>query len=120
MSRLTDLRQTVRMIPAGTGSMCPCCVYALENGDHTCDCETDVLSALDDRYWYTSGLGWEDHHEQCHVSLSEGADRDECDCETDNFHRFTCEGCGEYVVGQAHAVTIFREARRFHTFAKWS
>jgi len=55
------------------------------------------------------GMGWEDHNEECHVFLTEGADRDECDCETRDFSTSSCDGCGNYIHGTRHAMTVFQD-----------
>jgi hypothetical protein len=34
-------------------------------------------------------------------------DVDQCDCETDTFSRSSCEGCGSYLHGERHAMTVF-------------
>lgn len=34
-------------------------------------------------------------------------DVDECDCETDTFSTSRCEGCGSWLHGERHAMTLF-------------
>lgn len=34
-------------------------------------------------------------------------DVDECDCATDPFGRFACEGCGSTLAGVRHGMTVF-------------
>ncbi|EGJ73601.1 hypothetical protein STTU_0812 [Streptomyces sp. Tu6071] len=61
------------------------------------------LSQLSNRA--NPGMGWKDHNEECHVHKSEGADRGECDCETDTYSTSMCEGCGSPMHGERHAAT---------------
>lgn len=55
------------------------------------------------------GMGWEDHNEDCHRYRTQGADTDWCDCETIEFSASACEGCGNYLHGERHAMTVFQD-----------
>lgn len=39
----------------------------------------------------------------------------ECDCETNTFSKSQCEGCGSWLYGERHAMTLFKEEPRSET-----
>lgn len=63
-------------------------------GDHEEDCLTYILADLTDRF---PDIDWPDLPGDY-----------ECDCETDTFSTSSCEGCGSYLYGERHAMTLFK------------
>lgn len=93
--------------------VCVNCIQHHANGECG-DCHEDEhqggepLSKVD----YTKsamGLLYSEHSEDCHVFISEGEDRDECDCETNTYSTSSCDGCGSDYHGERHAMTEWSE-----------
>lgn len=62
------------------------------------------------------GMGHEDHGTYCEVrKQGTWPDNYECNCETDTFSRAQCEGCGSYLHGERHAMTVFPGERKGET-----
>lgn len=72
------------------------------------DCHSDEghgkepLSAIEWPFSVAMGMGWEMHSDEC---INDG----QCDCETNSFSTSQCEGCGSYLHGERHAMTLFKE-----------
>jgi hypothetical protein len=114
----------------GTIWVCVCCLFHDANGECG-DCHSEhghdeePLSAIGDGYSVTSGMGWEDHSDDClqhiiHDLKERFPDVDwpdvpgdyECECETDTFSRSQCDGCGSYLHGERHGMTLWKEDER--------
>jgi hypothetical protein len=80
------------------------------------------LSSITAPYSVSLGMGWEDHSEDClthvindvkarfpEVEWPDVPDSYECECERDNFSRSRCEGCGSWLHGERHAMTLFKQ-----------
>lgn len=52
-----------------------------------------------------AAMGMESSFHSC--GREEGEDVDECDCETNTHSTSQCEGCGSYLHGERHAMTLF-------------
>lgn len=110
----------------GTIWVCVCCMLSHANGE--C-CANDQhggdgnvpLSSIEAPFTVAAGMGWEDHDDECltHVINDVKArfpEMDwpdvpgdyECDCETDTFSKSQCEGCGSWLHGERHAMTLFK------------
>lgn len=88
--------------------VCQCCMLNHANGECGCgayygeDPDHDPLSLVD--YTKTaSGAGQEEHS----CGRQDDAYFGECDCETKPFSRSQCEGCGSYLHGERHAMTLW-------------
>lgn len=95
----------------GTIWVCQDCMLHEANGecggcheDYGHDCTP--LSYLGDNEHVSLGMAWEEHHEECENRLA-GEWRGECDCECDTFSRSQCKGCGSYLHGERHAMTLW-------------
>lgn len=95
--------------------VCECCLLAHANGE-CCSHEqhggdgAEPLNRITDGYSISMGMGSEEHSEHClqqQVGWSELPSGYECDCETDSYSTSQCEGCGSYLHGSRHAMTLF-------------
>ena len=116
----------------GTIWVCVDCMLHHANGEcgscHRDDGHDETpLSAIDHANGFTvaAGMGWEDHDDECltHVVNDVKArfpDVDwpdvpgdyECDCETNTFSTSQCEGCGSWLHGERHALTLLKAEPR--------
>ena len=96
--------------PQGVLWVCVDCMLAREHAElppddfRCCNGEYEPWSQEPDLD-ITFGMAWSDHAEDCHARLSQGEDRDECDCEHDSFSRQACDGCGHPCHGERYAYT---------------
>ncbi len=95
----------------GTIWVCQDCIMHAANGEcGSChdseghDCEP--LSLTDPRTT-VPGMAREEHAEDC--PRRNGDDSTDCDCETDTYSTSQCEGCGSYLHGERHAMTILED-----------
>ena len=68
--------------------------------------DEEPLSSISDGFHVAMGMAAEEHSEDCgyrHDGLSE------CDCETNTYSTSQCEGCGSYLHGERHAMTLFKD-----------
>lgn len=64
--------------------------------------DREPLSLIDEDSEVSAGMMWEEH--ECdRPSWDEG----ECDCETVTFSGAPCDGCGSYLAGSRHALTLW-------------
>lgn len=71
--------------------------------------DEEPLSAIGDGFHVAMGMAREEHSEDCETRIYNGApDNYECNCETDTFSTSQCEGCGSYLHGERHAMTLFK------------
>lgn len=83
--------------------VCVDCFVLLVNGDVSPDCENaDALLSKFEGYRAMPGMRSEEH---CCAEFPDPRP-DECDCDTDPYSRSQCDGCGSYLHGERHAVTI--------------
>lgn len=110
----------------GTIWVCVCCMLSHANGECCANDQhggdgAEPLSSIENGFHVAMGMGYEDHADDCltHVINDLEArfpDLDwpdvpgdyECDCETDTFSKTQCEGCGSYLHGERHAMTLFK------------
>jgi hypothetical protein len=96
----------------GTIWVCVDCMLHHANGECGGCHEGHVaepLSAIGDDFHVASGMAYEEHAEDC-LRRTQGSDAPgdyECDCETDTYSTSQCEGCGSYLHGERHAMTLF-------------
>jgi hypothetical protein len=98
----------------GTIWVCVCCLFSHANGE-CCDSDEhggdscEPLSALDG-FQPALGMAYEEHEEDClfHTMGSDAPDDYECECETNTYSTSQCEGCGSYLHGERHAMTLFK------------
>lgn len=96
----------------GTIWVCQDCMLHHANGecggcheDYGHDCTP--LSMLGNDEHVAMGMDYEEHAEGCQTRI-EREWRGECDCETNTFSTSQCEGCGSYLHGERHAMTLFK------------
>jgi hypothetical protein len=70
--------------------------------------DEEPLSSIGDDFSVTMGMSWDDHAEDCQNRI-EGEWRGECDCETDTYSTSQCKGCGSYLHGERHAMTLWKD-----------
>lgn len=94
----------------GTIWVCTGCLHHHANGecgschsDHGHD--EEPLSSIDGGFRVVMGSTQEEH--------SCGREDDtyfgECDCETNTYSTSRCEGCGSWLHGERHAMTLFKD-----------
>lgn len=94
----------------GTIWVCQCCALLHANGEcctneqHGGDGQ-QPLSAIEAPFTLAMGMASEEHS----CGRENGEDVPECDCERDTYTTWQCEGCGSYLHGERHAMTLFRE-----------
>lgn len=87
--------------------VCQCCMLNHANGECGCgayygeDPDHDPLSLVSDSD-ITMGMLREEHGCGDPDSV-----HDECDCETDTYNTSRCEGCGSWLHGERHAMTLW-------------
>lgn len=104
----------------GTIWVCQDCMLHHANGEcgschdrygHDCT----PLSMLSNSEYVAMGMAYSEHAEDCANYYPVGADTTqasgdvECDCETDTHSTSQCEGCGSYLHGERHAMTLFKD-----------
>lgn len=110
----------------GTVWVCVDCMMHHANGecgschdDNGHDCEP--LSFVGEGFHVAAGMTSDEHDAEClryvlHDVRTRFPDVDwpelpgdhECDCETNTFSRSQCRGCGSYLHGERHALTLFK------------
>lgn len=93
--------------------VCRCCMLNHANGDCGCgayygeDPDHDPLGLVDPNK-IAMGMYAQEHHETCEINITGSAPNDyECDCGTDTYSTSPCQGCGSYLHGERHAVTLW-------------
>lgn len=112
----------------GTIWVCVGCLMHHANGEcgdchHDDGHDEEPLSAIGEGFHVAMGMGWEDHDDEClthvindlknrfpDVDWPDVPDDDECDCETNTFSKSQCSGCGSWLHGERHAMTLFGPA----------
>lgn len=72
--------------------------------------DREPLSSIGEEFHAAMGLAWDGHSEDCHNRI-ESEWRGECDCEMDTYSTSQCEGCGSWLHGERHAMTLFRNSQ---------
>lgn len=105
----------------GTIWVCRCCMLTHSNGECCSDLyygqgpDHDPLASITDGFYVTMGMLYSEHDEECENYFPEGADTTqasgniECDCETNTYSTSQCEGCGSYLHGERHAMTLSKD-----------
>lgn len=88
----------------GTIWVCQDCMLHHANGEcGSCHDEhghdREPLSTIGSEFHPAMGMASEEH--------ANGCDAEDCDCETDTYSTSQCEGCGSYLHGERHAMTLF-------------
>jgi len=98
----------------GTIWVCQDCIMHHANGECG-SCHSDEghdeepLSKIDGDFHVAMGMWAREHNEECEINITGSAPNDyECDCETDTFSTSRCQGCGSYLHGDRHAMTLFK------------
>lgn len=106
--------------------VCVCCYFAHHNGE-CCDRDdhggdgVQPLSAIGTGYELFSGIGWRDHSDDCLTNTTNRLREDhpeeecpdvpddyECECETYTFSKSQCDGCGSWLYGERHGMTMMK------------
>jgi hypothetical protein len=72
--------------------------------------DQEPLSAVEAPFTVATGMAHEEHAEGCEMRILGAAVvyHDQCDCETNTYSTSQCEGCGSYLHGERHAMTLFK------------
>lgn len=99
----------------GTIWVCVCCMLSHANGECCADDahggdSIEPLSAIGEGFHVTMGMAYDEHADDClKRTMGSNAPGDyECDCETNTFSTSQCKGCGSWLYGARHAMTLFR------------
>ena len=100
------------MTHLGTIWVCQDCMLHEANGEcggcHGDDGhDKEPLGAIKYPEHLTLGLTWSEHHEECENRLASEW-RGECNCERDAYSTSRCEGCGSYLHGERHGMTLWK------------
>jgi hypothetical protein len=96
----------------GTIWVCRCCMLTHANGEccselyYGQDPGHDPLSSITDGFYVTMGMALEEH--ECNDDEN-GIEYGECDCETNTHSTSQCEGCGSWLHGERHAMTLWKD-----------
>jgi hypothetical protein len=106
----------------GTIWVCQDCMLHHANGecgscyDDDRGHDREPLSAIGDGFHVAMGMTLSEHAEGClwrelatrsPRTGDPALDNYECDCETNSYSTSQCEGCGSYLHGERHAMTLF-------------
>lgn len=114
----------------GTIWVCVDCMLHHANGECG-SCHDDEghdeepLSSIEAPFTVAMGMGWEDHDDEClthvindmktrhpEIDWPDVPDGYECECAQDTFSTSQCAGCGSWLHGERHAMTLFKEEPR--------
>jgi hypothetical protein len=71
--------------------------------------DEEPLSEISDGFHVAMGMESDEHAEDCDMRRGIWPlDGYECDCETNTYSTSQCEGCGSYLHGERHAMTLFK------------
>lgn len=102
------------MTSYGTIWVCQDCMLHHANGECG-SCHGDYghdeepLNKIDGDFHVAMGTLSSEHSEECQDEQRGKAYEGECDCETNSFSTSQCEGCGSYLHGERHAMTLFKD-----------
>lgn len=98
----------------GTIWVCACCMFSHANGECCADDQhggdgVEPLSAIEPPFTVAMGMVYAEHEEDClfRTQGSDAPDSYECECERNTFSKSQCEGCGSWLHGERHAMTLF-------------
>lgn len=99
----------------GTVWVCVGCLILEANGENIGDGGDGIepLAKVSPPYRLTPGVGWEDHESDC--LIRKDAHRGnvpgdyECECETNTYSTSQCDGCGSFLHGERHAMTLWKD-----------
>lgn len=95
----------------GTIWVCQCCMLTHASGEccselyYGQDPDHDPLSSIGDGFHVAMGSVQEEHS----CGRQDDTYFGECDCEINTFSRSPCEGCGSWMNGERHAMTLFKD-----------
>lgn len=97
--------------------VCQCCMLIHANGECCVSDEhggdsREPLSLIGEDDGLALGMGYEFHAETCTEEVRES---DGCDCERDTFSWTSCDGCGSWLAGERHAMTLFVNEWKYAT-----
>ena len=106
----------------GTIWVCESCMLHHANGECGCchnECDHEGFEPLSlvkysDGWEVFHGMRYSEHDEECENYFPEDADTTqasgniECDCEINTYSTSQCEGCGSYLHGERHAMTLYK------------
>lgn len=110
----------------GTIWVCVDCMLHHANGEcGSCHREEghdrEPLSAIETPFHVSLGMGYENHEDDClthgirdleerfpDLDWPDVPDDYECECEINTFSTAQCAGCGTYLHGERHAMTLFK------------
>ena len=119
----------------GTIWVCVCCMLSHANGECCADDQhggdgVEPLSSISDGFHVAMGMARENHDDSCDAKCKCTQDDEceehdeseahhdpsthvtpddyECDCEKNTYSTSQCEGCGSYLHGERHAMTLFK------------
>jgi hypothetical protein len=96
----------------GTIWVCVDCMLHHANGEcGSCHDEEhghdeEPLSSIEPPFTVAMGMASDEH--ECNTD-EDGIEYGECECECDTFSTSQCEGCGSYLHGERHAMTLFKD-----------
>jgi len=102
----------------GTIWVCVGCLMMEANGENIGDGGDGIqpLAIIEPPYFLTLGMGWEDHATDCLIFKDKNRGNVanikggyECECETNTFSKSQCEGCGSFLAGERHAMTLWKK-----------
>lgn len=95
----------------GTIWVCVDCMLHHANGECG-NCheghDEEPLNRIDGDFHVAMGMAWGEH--DCEPDEQTG--ECECDCEMNTYSTSQCEGCGSYLHGERHAMTLLKETER--------
>lgn len=108
VARLVEGRYTHPMTQNTTTIwVCEDCLFVHANGESEgMDPNKVPFRLIEEGDTVALGMSWEDHSADC-PNRAAGEHVEECECETDNFSRSSCDACGDPLAGSRHAMTIF-------------
>lgn len=94
--------------------VCQCCMLNHANGECGCgayygeDPDHDPLSLVSNNN-ITMGMAYEEHSDTCQVNITGywTNSEEQCECETNTYSTSPCQGCGSWLSGERHAMTIW-------------
>jgi hypothetical protein len=96
----------------GTIWVCQDCFLHHANGEcggcHESHDE-EPLNLISGDFWVTAGMAWSEHSDDCRTERQvDSGSWHGCDCETDSYSTSACEGCGSWLHGERHAMTLLK------------
>jgi hypothetical protein len=107
--RRSDLQEREITMNENYGTIWVCMDCMLHEANGECGgCheghDEEPLSSIGEGFHAAMGMARDEH--ECNDDEN-GIEYRECDCETNSFSTSQCEGCGSYLHGERHAMTLF-------------